>query len=440
MTIVKSLVKIKFMDIGEKLEVAGRVLKKLLPFLAIFLISMGLALLLAEKMIRYANPQFTYTQAKNVSLRAYGKSDILPLTLLPNTEAVHVGNTHEFSYTIKTNSMGYRMEEFPVQKPADEYRILMVGDSLTFGFGVEENQSFASLTKQRLNEYLKKNNISDKKVQIINAGFVDGKSPDSYYLYLKELGLKLNPDLIIVNYFINNDVMDLDDTVWEKTDANGLPTKIVSRTSYIDPPFYRLKRPYQNWKLIPPVIRESHLWILFATAWETKSPKTVETIKKILGVEPLPLIEASVNDDCIFRQKCTEYMNELLGKFNKSVDGLVDVAKGANVPLLVSLIPANPQVREYGKIVDAQSQPYGLTVDQIRSKLTEAQPQKGWTEKFNSMGVAVIDPLAYMTDSGFEQFYFKDDGHPNVRGNEILANAFFDFLTGDFGILGKIKE
>lgn len=428
------------MVVPEKLKVAGRVLKKLLPFLAVFLVSILLALLLAEKMIRYANPQFTYTQAKNVSLRAYGKSDILPLTLLPNTETVHVGNTHEFSYTIKTNSMGYRMEEFPVEKPADEYRILMIGDSLTFGFGVEDNESFASLTKQRLNEYLKKNNITNKKIQVINAGFKDGKSPDSYYLYLKELGLKLNPDLIIVNYFINNDVMDLDDTVWEKTDSNGLPTKIVSRTSYIDPPFYRLKRPYQNWKLIPPVIRESHLWILFATAWETKSPKTVETIKKILGVEPLPLIEASENDDCLFRQKCTDHMNELLGKFNKSVDGLVSVAKSANIPLVVSLIPANPQVKDLGKVVDAQSQKLAMSIDQIRSKLTEVQPQKDWKAKFSSMDVPVIDPLPYMTDSGFEQFYFNQDGHPNVKGNEILSNAFFDYLTGDFGILKKVQN
>ena len=425
---------------AEFIQTAKRTARKLLPFVLIILISVSLSLLLAEKMIRYANPQFTYQQAKLVSLKAYDKSDYLPFTMMKNTETVHFGNTHEFAYTIKTNSQGYRMEEFPQEKPAGEYRILMLGDSLTFGFGVEVDQSFLSRLEEKLNLYLEKNNIKDKKIQIINAGFVDGKSPDSYYLYLKEEGLKLNPDLIIVNYFINNDVMDIDDNVWEKVDQDGLPTKISARTSYIDPPFYRLKKEYQNWKLVVPILRDSHLWVLFATAWETKSPETVNAIKKILGTKPLPLIESGENDDCLFRQKCSGKMDDLLGKFYKMTDGIVELSKANNIPLIFSFIPANPQVREHALVVDAEKRYPKLTTAQISAMLTQVQPQKDWEERFTKMDVFVVDPLPYVTDSGWQSFYFTQDGHPTVPGNEAISQAFFDSLTNDWQILAKIRK
>jgi hypothetical protein len=36
----------------------------------------------------------------------------------------------------------------------------------------------------------------------VNAGYTDGHSPDDYYLYLKNYGLDLNPDFIVLSFFI----------------------------------------------------------------------------------------------------------------------------------------------------------------------------------------------------------------------------------------------
>lgn len=428
------------MHLANPFKGSIKILRKSLFIILIVFVSTTISLLLAEKMIRYANPQFTYQQAKQVSLRAYEKSDLLPFKLAANLNTDHIGNTHEFSYTIRTNSAGYRMEEFSAQKPKDEYRILMLGDSMTFGFGVEENQSFVQKVKEKLNIYLKAHKITNKKVQLINAGFMDGKSPDSYYLYLKEEGLKLKPDLIIVNYFINNDVLDLDDNIWEKVDDNGLPLKISSRTAYIDPPYYRLQRPYQNWKLVVPILRDSHLWILFATAWETKAPDKVQTIKNLLGTKPLPVIEADENANCLFKEKCSPKMNELLEKFYLLAQAKIKLGRANDVPLIVSLIPANPQVEEQAKIIDAEKRYPKLTTAKIAGMLSAVEPQKTWREFFANQDVAVIDPLPYMADIGWQSFYFNLDGHPTVSGNEALSQAYFDFLTENWKILSKIKK
>ena len=113
-------------------------------------ISIIAALLIAEKMVQYANPQLTYKLARQESLRVYKKSDFLPFELLPNLNRVHIGNTHEFSYTVKTNALGYRMGDFSLEKPSNEHRILMLGDSMTFGYGVDVEDNLSSQLERLL--------------------------------------------------------------------------------------------------------------------------------------------------------------------------------------------------------------------------------------------------------------------------------------------------
>lgn len=411
-----------------------------IPLFVIVPVSLILGLLLAEKLVRFAYPQLTQKQAQLVSLKAYNKSDILPFDLKPNNETVHIGNTHEFTYTIKTNSLGYRMDEFPIEKPEGEYRILLLGDSTTFGFGVEMNESFP----EQLEKMLAQNpGIKNKKIQVINAGFADGKSPDSYYLYLKEKGLKLNPDLVIVNLFVNNDVLDMDDMVWEKIDENGLPLKISLRTSYIDGVYYRLKRPYQNWKLIPPVLRESHLWVLFATALETKSPGTVIKIKQALKQEDLPTIPQDEVNLCLFQEKCSERVNQLNDKFYKVTDATIKLAKDANIPIIYGMIPANPQVKDTAGLIGEIN--FALaTKSQIKSKYLQVLPQKKWRDYLEQKSVFVIDPLPYMVNGGsieesFKDYYFPQDGHATVKGNRRLAQAYYDALMDDWDLPKKVS-
>lgn len=265
-----------------------RGLKKLLiPALIIMPISLLISLFFAEKLVKFASPQITYNEAKKLSPQIFKKSDYLPFELEPNLNTTHIGATHEFTYHIRTNSLGYRMPDFGTKKP-DEFRILMLGDSMTFGFGVEEEHDLTTQLEKKLNAYISENVSTSKKITVINAAFVDGKSPDSYYLYLKENGIELNPDLIIINHFIINDFVDLDENLWDEVDHNGLPLKISSKIHTIDGRYNRLKYEYQDWRYAMPVLKNSHLWMLFATTLETKSPHTVKKIKQIMKLKDKP--------------------------------------------------------------------------------------------------------------------------------------------------------
>jgi len=197
--------------------------KSFLAVLALVVVSTALALSLAEAAVRLFKPQLTLSQAQSVSPRVFKKSQSLPSTLLPNLDAEHQALTHEFTAHYTTNSLGYRGKEFAIDKPADTYRVLMLGDSVTFGWGVDDEQTFSYILEEKLTQEAQGRNI-----EVINAGWHDGFAPDSYYVYLNQEGLKLKPDLIILNLFPYNDIADLREMVWVKTDDKGLPSAIES--------------------------------------------------------------------------------------------------------------------------------------------------------------------------------------------------------------------
>lgn len=103
----------------------------------------------------------------------------------------------EFSISIHVSSLGLRGPEIPVRKPAGEYRVLALGDSFTFGQGVEYDQAWPALVERRLGA----------PVRVVNAGWAAG-SPLGYERYLGSRGFQLEPDLVIVAVFVGNDVVE----------------------------------------------------------------------------------------------------------------------------------------------------------------------------------------------------------------------------------------
>jgi lysophospholipase L1-like esterase len=98
------------------------------------------------------------------------------------------------------NSLGYRDDEFPREKPDGEYRIVALGGSSTYDVSIKDNdETFtAQLEKQLKEEYGYPN------VQVINAG-VPGYNSWEVLVNLEFRVLDLDPDLVII-YEGTNDV------------------------------------------------------------------------------------------------------------------------------------------------------------------------------------------------------------------------------------------
>jgi lysophospholipase L1-like esterase len=97
------------------------------------------------------------------------------------------------------NSLGFRDDEFPVQKPRGEFRAIALGDSFTFGLGLP-----AEMTWPQVLERMLQRERADP-VQVINGGFAaDAHSPDGYQVWMREQGLGFEPDLVLIGFCLND--------------------------------------------------------------------------------------------------------------------------------------------------------------------------------------------------------------------------------------------
>jgi lysophospholipase L1-like esterase len=116
------------------------------------------------------------------------------------TNVEHRFRTHEFSYRVRTNSLGFRDREFAVKKTA-KVRILAIGDSFTFGFGVEGNQAWPKVLEARLR-------AAGEDVEIANLGR-PGSSPRGYAAVAEKAIPVLKPDFVIVAMLQGDDLGQL---------------------------------------------------------------------------------------------------------------------------------------------------------------------------------------------------------------------------------------
>jgi lysophospholipase L1-like esterase len=106
----------------------------------------------------------------------------------PNGEAVLMG------VPVRTNSAGFRDDEMPIERGAKR-RLVFLGDSLTFAWGVAEEASFEKRLEQSLD--------ARQPTEILNLAAGNYNTTQEVELYL-ERGRAYRPDGVVLFYFIND--------------------------------------------------------------------------------------------------------------------------------------------------------------------------------------------------------------------------------------------
>ncbi len=104
-------------------------------------------------------------------------------SLMPNEVATSWRTGEPVEYRI--NSIGARDDETPYDKPEGTFRIVLLGDSRSFGNGVPIEKHFSSLLEGYFED-----------VEVINLG-VGGFGVDQELLRLRLEGLRYQPDLVL---------------------------------------------------------------------------------------------------------------------------------------------------------------------------------------------------------------------------------------------------
>jgi len=123
--------------------------------------------------------------------------------LIPNQDGLWIGGFYR-PFHVQTNSVGLRN----IEEPSDDaFKILAVGDSMTFGLFVANDDTWPARAESRLREHYG----NARRVQVFNAGIVNYTILDEL-AYLREKGIYLKPNLVVLGVYEN----DIDDLRQEK--------------------------------------------------------------------------------------------------------------------------------------------------------------------------------------------------------------------------------
>lgn len=142
---------------------------------------------------------------------------VLGWRLEPNTRFTNQ-NT-EFSVGVVYNSKGWRDVEHDYEKPPGVFRIIVLGDSFMEAYSVELKDSFARQLERMITA------SGHSKVEVINLG-VGGYSTMQEYLAFAEEGIRYEPDLVLLGFYVANDARN-NSYEMESQAAGGL--KVQSR-------------------------------------------------------------------------------------------------------------------------------------------------------------------------------------------------------------------
>jgi hypothetical protein len=166
--------------------------RSILINLSLIIISTLFTLFLSEITLRLMGLKPMYVSPERDQFWKY--DSLLGWAHKPGQEGTF--ETPQFHTFVRINENGLRDSPHSYERQNDMERILVLGDSFAWGYGVEESERFSQLLEQSLD------------VEVINAG-VSGYSTDQELLWYQSEGIKYETDLVIL-VLAGNDVGDND--------------------------------------------------------------------------------------------------------------------------------------------------------------------------------------------------------------------------------------
>ena len=165
----------------------------------------GIALVLGGCLVAIAAlevlARLLFTDGTNfdIEMWRYAK-DLKTVSPIPGVGHEHIPNgagTY-MGVEIKTNAHKLRDYDYDFAKPPGIVRILMLGDSVTMGWGAP----FDDITSKRLERRLNAG-LATPRYQVINTGVGNYNTAMEVSYFLGE-GHRYDPDIVVLNYFIND--------------------------------------------------------------------------------------------------------------------------------------------------------------------------------------------------------------------------------------------
>jgi lysophospholipase L1-like esterase len=289
---------------------------------------------------------------------------------------------------VTINSHGFRGPD-PAQGEYQGYRILILGDSITFGYLLSVEAIFVHQLQQRLR-------AKGQDFEVLNLGVVGYDTLQEVAL-LELRGLKLDPDLVIVAYCLNDvgivsTELHFIETLEARQNNLMLKSKVVQFiTEKVDMIKHRRWLSHKN---NPTVFRRDHeQWI------ETIGDDDDELMTLMEGV-------SDEHPSAWYRS------SDRIGRLRFAFSWLNELSREGDFAVLVTLIPWLTE--------DAVEYPHAAAHRIVEFEACRA-------------GFDTIDLTERFKDVGFESLrkHPRDRMHPNEAGHTLIADELFAYIQAE---------
>ncbi len=341
-------------------------MRRWLSNLAVMALAAALPCLVAEALLRVAAPPADTPQLfRRLPSAAEWSGQ-------PHARGLHAGVPVSF------NGLGLRDAERAPRPAAGAYRILALGDSVTFGMGVAQEQTYPRQAEALLNG----RGGAGPQVEVLNMG-MPGYNTLHELALLKESGLALEPDMVVVGFLYN----DIEPSSGQR-ESPGAQRESSSA-----------ERESSSFR---PVLNDSLLWLKkhsLLVAWA--SPRLGGLLRP-LGFSSLGQV-GSVKDQYVEGNPQWQAVRAALLEMQR-------LTRERGIELVVMIIPAMARfddaaypIKEYHQAVAAFCR---------------------------GQGIRTLDLLpAFWGMDGTRFWISATDGHPNAQGQRIIAQALAGYVA-----------
>ena len=296
----------------------------------------------------------------------------------------------QFGQSVSFNSEGMRDREHAVPKPADVFRILVLGDSFMEALQLPFEASFPSLLERAFE------GRPGKRVEVVNAS-VSGWGTDDELQYLTTYGMRWKPDLIVVAVTLHNDISDNLRQRFHTVHGMALVQRPRTRATFLDYTLLQLKGFLAS---------HSHTYQLVRRAQRASEMRGEA---RHLGSHVAQLFRVDTSEEIAKGVSLTSLLLERMKTTAAAGGGRVAVV----------LLPLGSQISDAKFTELARAEREAPPTWQLD------KPQRLVTHAADQGGIPVIDLLAAFrewTAAGGGALYLERDGHWNAQGHRLAAD------------------
>jgi hypothetical protein len=287
-------------------------------------------------------------------------------------------------WDFKLNSQGFKDKEFP-EKKENVYRILGIGDSFSFGV-VPYKYNYLTLIESQLN-------VENTNVEVLNMG-IPSIGPKDYLSLLVKEGLALEPDTVLLSFFVGN---DFDQSKKRKLYEYSYTASLLH---YI----INLRPKYEG-----RIIHGKTEYCDVCPTFSTKQYLKIEYDRSSIYL---------VNN-----KKFPEKLNHAIYYLKE----IRNICKSHNIDLIVVIIPDELQINQ--DLLREVKDTYFPNLEE--NKWDTGLPSRLLSNELDKLGIDYINLYEDFSSSS-DQLYKPRNTHWNIAGNKMAATIIYEHIRKYF--------